>query len=152
VGHQTDNSSHLVNFSDFSADGHKKLKSENNSADFRHCLRSVERVSNDRVRRRVTRAIERSSCPTLRPPSDGCRFEERIRDLERSLREKRRALRKAAAPYRHLAFRRFEETLFAQPRVFPTKRKQLLVRSALDNTTVIKHENLICVDDSGKQM
>jgi hypothetical protein len=86
----------------------------------------------------------------LRPPPDGCRFEERIRDLERSLREERRALRQADTFYHRLAFRRFEPTLFAQPRVFPTKRKQLLVGSALDDTAVIKHENLICVHDSGK--
>ncbi len=59
-------------------------------------------------------------------------------------------LREADALYRRLAFRRFEQTLFAQPRVFPTKRKQLLVGSALDDTAVIKHENLICAHDSGK--
>ena len=86
----------------------------------------------------------------LRPPPDGCRFEERIRDLERSLREEGRALRQADAFYRRLAFRRFEPTLFAQPRVFPTKRKQLLVGSALDDTAAIKHENLVCVHDSRK--
>jgi len=86
----------------------------------------------------------------LRPPPDGCRFEERILDLERSLPEERRALRQAATFYHRLAFRRFEPTLFAQPRVFPTKRKQLLVGSALDDTAVIKHENMICVHDRGK--
>ena len=73
-----------------------------------------------------------------------------MRDLERSLREERRALREAAAFYRRLAFRGFEQTLFGQPRVFPTKRKQLLVGSALDDTAVIKHENLVCAYDSGK--
>src|SRR6476661_6991334 len=87
---------------------------------------------------------------SLRSPPDGCRFEKRIRDLECSLREKRRALREAGAPYRRLAFRRFEQTLFGQPCVFPTKREQFLVGSALDDTAVIKHENLICAHDSGK--
>jgi hypothetical protein len=86
--------------------------------------------------------------PALRAPPDGCRFEERIRDLKRSLREERRALREADALCRRLAFRRFEQTLLTQPRVFPTKRKQLLVRSALDDTAVIKHENLVGVHDS----
>src|SRR5207244_8372298 len=86
----------------------------------------------------------------LRPSPDRCRFDERILDLERSLREKRRALRQADTFYGRLAFRRFEPTLFAQPRVFPTKRKQLLVGSALDDTAVIKHENLIRVHNSGK--
>jgi len=75
----------------------------------------------------------------LRPPPDGCRFDERIRDLERSLREERRGLREAYALYRRLAFRGFEQTLLTQPRVFPTQRKQLLVGSALDDTAVIKH-------------
>src|SRR6476660_8302630 len=89
---------------------------------------------------------------SLRSPPDGCRFEKRIRDLECSLREERRALREAGAPHRRLAFRRFEQTLFGQPCVFPTKREQLLVSSALDDTAVIKHENLVCVDDSGKQV
>ena len=79
---------------------------------------------------------------SLCPPPDGCRFEKRIRDLECSLGEERRALREADALYRRLAFRRFEQTLFGQPRVFPSKRKQLLVRSALDDMAVIKHENL----------
>ena len=92
----------------------------------------------------------RRDLPTFHPPPDGCRFEERIRDLERSLREECRALRQADTFYHRLAFRRFEPTLFAQPRVFPTKRKQLLVGSALDDTAVIKHENVICVHDSGK--
>src|SRR6476646_6058434 len=87
---------------------------------------------------------------SLRSPPDGCRFEKRIRDLECSLREERRALREADALCRRLAFRRFEQTLFGQPRVFPTKRKQLLVSSALDDTAVIKHENLVCAYDSGK--
>src|SRR5262245_8260232 len=85
--------------------------------------------------------------PPLRSPPDGCR---RIRDFECSLREKRRALREANALYRRLAFRRFEQTLFVQPRVFPTKREQLFVGSAFDYTTVIKHENLVSVHDSGK--
>jgi hypothetical protein len=44
---------------------------------------------------------------SLRPPPDGCRFEERILDLERSLREERRALRRADTFYGRLAFRRF---------------------------------------------
>src|SRR6476619_1165862 len=87
---------------------------------------------------------------SLCPPPDGCRFEERIRDLQRSAREERRALREPGALYGRLAFRRFEQTLFGQPRVFPTKRKQLLVGSALDDTAVIKHENLVCAHDSGK--
>src|SRR4029453_6096118 len=68
----------------------------------------------------------------------------------RSLREERRALRQADAFYRRLAFRRFEPTLLAQPRVFSPKRKQLLVGSALDDTAAIKHENLVCVHDSRK--
>src|SRR6478736_4792782 len=87
---------------------------------------------------------------SLRPPPDGCRFEKRICDLEYSLREERCALRESDALYRRLAFRRFEQTLFGQPRVFPTKRQQFLVGSALDDTAVIKHENLICAHDSGK--
>ena len=98
----------------------------------------------------VLRLPLRRELGALSPPPDGCRFEKRIRDLERSLREERRALRQADAFYRRLAFRCFEPTLLAQPRVFPTKRKQLLVGSALDDTAVIKHENLICVHDSGK--
>ena len=85
--------------------------------------------------------------PSLRSPPDGCR---RIRDFECSLREKRRALREANALYRRVAFRRFEQTLFVQPRVFPSKRKQLFVGSAFDYTTVIKHENLVSVHDRGK--
>ena len=44
---------------------------------------------------------------SLRPPPDGCRFEERILDLERSLREERRALRRADTFYGRIAFRRF---------------------------------------------
>src|SRR6266403_3385895 len=88
--------------------------------------------------------------PALRPTPYECRLEERILDLERSLREERRALRQADAFHDRLAFRYFEQTLFAQPRVFPTKRKQLLVSSALDDTAVIKHENLVCAYDSGK--
>jgi hypothetical protein len=59
-------------------------------------------------------------------------------------------LREADALYRRLAFRRFEQTLFAQPGVFPPKRKQFVVRSALDDTAAIKHENLVCAYDSGK--
>jgi hypothetical protein len=55
----------------------------------------------------------RRELPALRPPPDECRFEERILDLERSLREERRALRQADAFYRRLAFRCFEPTLFA---------------------------------------
>ena len=85
----------------------------------------------------------RRELATFHPPPDGCRFEERIPDLERSLPEERRGLREADALYRRLAFRRFEQTLFAQPRVFPPKRKQLLVGSALDDTAVIKHQNLV---------
>jgi len=88
--------------------------------------------------------------PALRPTPYECRLEERILDLERSLREERRALRQADAFHDRLAFRYVEQTLFAQPRVFPTKRKQLLVGSALGDTAVIKHENLICAHDSGK--
>ena len=88
--------------------------------------------------------------PTFHPPPDGCRFEERIPDLERSLPEERRGLRQADALYRRLAFRRFEQTLFAQPSVFAAKRKQFVVRSALDDTAAIKHENLVCAYDSGK--
>src|SRR5512133_355459 len=79
---------------------------------------------------RVLRFPMRRDGPPLRPPPDGRRFAERIRDLERSLREKRCALREADALSRRLAFRRFEQTLLGQPRVFPTKRKQLLVGSA----------------------
>ena len=75
---------------------------------------------------------------TFHPPPDGCRFEECIRDLERSLREERRGLREEDALYCRLAFRGFEQTLLTQPRVFPTKRKQLLVGSPLDNTPVIE--------------
>src|SRR6476659_579346 len=67
---------------------------------------------------------------SLCSPPDGCRFAERLRDLKRSFREKRRALRETAALCRRLAFRRFEQTLFGQPRVFSTKRKQLFVSSA----------------------
>src|SRR5262245_2772333 len=105
-----------------------------------------------KARRRVLRAPVRREGPPLRPPPDGCRFEERIRDLERSLCEERRALRESDAFCRRLAFRRCEQTFFGQPRVFPTKCKQLLVGSALDDTTMIKHENLVCVHDSGKQV
>src|SRR5262249_46871201 len=103
-----------------------------------------------KARRRVLRAPMRREGPPLRPPPDGCRFEERIRDLERSLCEERRALRESDAFCRRLAFRRCEQTFFGQPRVFPTKCKQLLVGSALDDTTMIKYENLVCVHDSGK--
>jgi hypothetical protein len=56
----------------------------------------------------------------------------------------------ANALYRRLAVLRFEQTLFVQPRVFSTKREQLLVGSAIHDTAVIKHENLVCVHDSGK--
>jgi hypothetical protein len=49
-----------------------------------------------------------------------------------------------------LAFGRFEQTLFAQPRVFLTERQELLVGSALNDMAAIKHENLVCVHDSGK--
>src|SRR4029453_5614472 len=112
-------------------------------ADVNDCIRLC-------VATRVLRAPVRREGPPLRPPPDGCRFEERIRDLERSLCEEPRALREADALYRRLACRRFEQTLFAQPRVFPTKCKQLLVGSALDDTAMIKHENLVCVHDSGK--
>src|SRR5689334_12084612 len=78
----------------------------------------------------------------LRPPPDGCR---RIRDLECSLCEECGALRKSEALYRRVAFRRFEQTLFPQHRVFPAQRKQLLMGSALEDTAVIKHENLVGV-------
>src|SRR5215469_1283919 len=84
--------------------------------------------------------------PSFRSPPDGRR---RIRDLECSLREERCALREAEMLYRRVAFWCFEQTLFVQPRVFPTKRKQLLVVSQFNDTTVIKHENLVCVHDSG---
>src|SRR6266576_7256160 len=87
----------------------------------------------------------RRELPTVHAPRDGCRFEECIRDLERSPREERRGLREADALYRRLAFRGFEQSLLTQPRVFPTKRKQLFVGSPLDNTSVIDHENLICM-------
>src|SRR5882757_3352283 len=98
----------------------------------------------------LLRSPVRRELPTFRPPPDRCRFEERIPDLERSLPEERRGLREADALYRRLAFRRFEQTLFAQPGVFAPKRKQLFVRSALDDTAAIKHENLVCAYDSGK--
>jgi hypothetical protein len=94
----------------------------------------------------------RRELPTFHPPPDECRFEERIPDLERSLSEERRGLREADVLYRRLPFRRFEPTLFALTGVFPTKRKQLVVGSALDDTAVIEHENLICMHYSGKPM
>ena len=98
----------------------------------------------------LAKRSRRRELPAFHPPPDGCRFEKRIRDLQRSLREERRALRQADAFYRRLAFRYFEPTLLAQPRIFPTKPEQLLVGAALDDTAVIKYENLICVHDSGK--
>ena len=45
---------------------------------------------------------------SLRPPPDGCRFEKRIRDLECSLREERRALREADALCRRRALQEAE--------------------------------------------
>src|SRR5262249_21310717 len=95
----------------------------------------------------LLRAPAHHEGPPLRSPPNRRR---RIRDLECSLREERGALREAEAVYPRVVFRRFEQTLLPQPRVFPTKRKQLLMSSTLDNTAVIKHENLVCVHHSGK--
>src|SRR6201993_2746491 len=88
--------------------------------------------------------------PTLHPSSEECRFKDRIPDLKRSLPEEHRGLREADALYHRFAWRGFEQTLFAQPGVLPPKRKQFVVRSALDDTAAIKHENLVCAYDSGK--
>src|SRR5262249_5495307 len=98
----------------------------------------------------ISRVWLSSELPTLHPSSNECRFEERIPDLERSLPEERRGLREPEALYHRLAFRRFEQTLFAQSGVFAPKRKQFVVRSAFGDTAAIKHENLVCAYDSGK--
>ena len=63
------------------------------------------------------------------------------------------ALPKKAVSHRYrLDLGYLQQTLFAQACVFSTERQQLVVGAALDDATVIEHQNLIGVHDGREAM